>query len=92
MFKLYTKNNSKVSMEPPFDLNPLTCIWRTINASHVLRHSFLEYLKLAEMAMAIVHVLGNVEDEHCVSSLAFSKDNLRATLDSHPPLVVGMYS
>jgi len=54
-----------------------------------LTHSFLEYLKLVEMA--IVHVLGNVEDEHCFSFLAFLKHKLRATLNPHLPPVVGMH-
>jgi hypothetical protein len=42
--------------------------------------------------MAIVHNLGSVEDERCFSSLAFLKSKLRATLDPHLPLVVGLYS
>ncbi len=90
MFKLCMKSNSKVAMEPPFDLNPLTHIWKTINASWVLTHSFLEYFKLAEIAIA--HVLGSVKDECCFSSLAFLKNKLWATLDPHLPLVVGMYN
>ncbi len=57
---LCIKINSKVAMKPPFDLNPLTCICKTINASWVLTHS-LKYFKLA--MMVIVHVLGSVEDE-----------------------------
>jgi hypothetical protein len=68
------KNNSKVAMEPPFDLNPLIHIYKTINASQVLTHSFPEYFKLVEMA--IVHVLGSVEDERCFSSLMFMKNKL----------------
>jgi hypothetical protein len=42
--------------------------------------------------MAIIHVLGNVEDEHCLSSLTFMKNKLRTTLNPHLPLMVGMYS
>jgi hypothetical protein len=61
MFKLYMKSNSKVAMEPPFDLTPLIHIWKTINASPILTHSFPEYFKLVEMA--IVNVLGSVKDE-----------------------------
>ncbi len=53
-------------------------------------HSFPKYLKLTEMA--IVHVLRNVKDEKCFSSLAFLKSKLQATLDPHLPLVVGMYN
>jgi hypothetical protein len=50
------KNNSKVAMGSPFDLNLLIHICKTIHASWVLTHSFHEYLKLVEMA--IIHVLG----------------------------------
>jgi hypothetical protein len=48
-------------MEPPFDLNPLTQIWRTIDAFHVFTHFFIKYFELAKMA--IVHVLGSLKDE-----------------------------
>jgi hypothetical protein len=84
------KNNSKATMEPPFDLNPLTQIWKTLDAFRVLMHSFLKYFKLVKMT--IVHVLGSVEDDKCFSSLGFIKNKLQATLDPHLPLVVGMYS
>jgi hypothetical protein len=90
MFKLCMKNNSKATMEPPFDLNSLTQIWRTLDAFRVLTHFFPKHLKLAEMT--IVHILGSVENEKCFSSLAFLKNKLRATLGPHLPLVVGMYS
>jgi hypothetical protein len=83
------KSNSKATMESPFELNALIHIWRTIDAFRVLTHSFPKYLKLAKMA--IVHVLSNVEDEHCFSFLAFLKNKLRVTLDPHLPLVVDMY-
>ncbi len=71
MFKLCMKNNSKATMGPLFDLNPLTCIWRTIHASCVLTYSFFKYLKLVEMA--IVHVLGSIKDEHYFLFLAFQE-------------------
>jgi hypothetical protein len=61
-------------MDPFFYLNPLNPIWRTIDSSWVLTHSFHEYLKLAKMV--IVHVLGNVEDERCFSFLTFLKSKL----------------
>jgi hypothetical protein len=61
-----------------------------MHAYQVLTHFFLEYLKLAKMA--IVCVLGNVENEHCFSSLTFLKSKLQTTLDPHLPLVGGMYN
>ncbi len=77
-------------MEPPFDFNALTHIWRAINAFQVLTHSFPEYLKLVEMA--IVHILGNVEDKRHFSFFAFLKNKLQATLDPHLPLKTFPYA
>jgi hypothetical protein len=90
MFKLCMTINSKVAMEPPFDFNSLIYIWKTINASWVLTHSFLKYFKLA--VMTIIHVLDSVEDGCYFSSLTFLKNKLQATLNPYLPLVVGMYN
>ena len=89
-FKIAMKSNAPAAMEPPYDLNPVTQIWRTISASRVLAHGFPEYLKLAEIAL--VHVIGSVEDERVFSSVSFLKSKLRNSLDPHLGLVVGMYS
>lgn len=91
LFKLAMVNNAKKCMEAPFDLNPLTRLWRSLDACTVLRvKAFPEYFKLAQIA--IVQVLGSVEDERCFSSLAFLKNKLRNSLDMHLECVVGMYS
>jgi len=91
LFKLAMSTNSKKHMEPPFDLNPLTRLWRYLDSCTVLRvKAFPEFYKLAEIA--IVQVLGSVEDERCFSSLAFLKNKLRNSLDTHLECVVGMYS
>lgn len=42
--------------------------------------------------MAVVMVLGSVEDERTFSSVKFLKSPLRNSLDAHLNLVVGMYS
>ena len=89
-FKIAMKSNAPAAMEPPYDVNPVTRIWRTISASRVLAHGFPKYLKLAEIAM--VHVIGSVEDERVFSSVSFLKTKLRNSLDPHLELVVGMYS
>jgi len=47
-------------------------------------------MKLVEIAM--VHVLGSIEDERIFSSVAFFKDKVKNALDEHLPFVVGMYS
>lgn len=91
LFKLAMLSNCRKCMEPPFDLNPLTRMWRELDACTVLRvKAFPEYFRLAEVAL--VHVLGSVEDERCFSSLAFLKNKLRNCLNEHLQLVVGMYS
>jgi hypothetical protein len=66
MFKLCMKNNFKATIEPRFDLDSLTRIWKTFDAFRVLTHFFPKHLKLAKMT--IVHVIGSVEDEKCFSS------------------------
>jgi len=48
-----------------------------------------EYVKLVKLAM--VHILGLVEDERCFSSLTFLKDKVQNKLNSdHLSLVVGI--
>lgn len=73
-------------METPFVLNPLMQIWMIVDAFQVLTHFFLKYIKSTKM------VLGNVEDERCLSSLTFLKSKFEATLNPHLPLVIGMYN
>jgi hypothetical protein len=87
LFKLAIRSNARSAMEPPFDTNPLTCIWMTLDASSYLTHHFSEFMKLAEVA--VIHVLGSVEDERTFSSVSFLKSKLRNSLDVHLQLVVG---
>ena len=89
-FKIAMKSNAHVAMEPPYDINHVTRIWQTIYASRVFSHGFPKYLKLAEIAM--VHVIGSVEDERVFLSVSFLKTKLCNSLDPHLGLVVGMYS
>ncbi len=51
MFKFTIKSNVATCMTPPFDLNPLTKMWCLVTTFQVLSCSFLEYLKLVELAM-----------------------------------------
>ena len=90
LFKLTMLSNARAAMEPPFDCNPLTRLWKGLDAATCLTHHFSEYMKLAEMA--IVHVLGSVEDERVFSSVAFLKSKVRNSLETHLQCVVGMYS
>ena len=70
-------------------VNPLTKIWRLFDANSTLSKCFLEHLKLVEIA--VVHVLGSVEDERTFSSLSFLNDKIRKRLDTNLQLVVGMH-
>ena len=96
LFRIAMIANAHSSMElPPLNapahqlLNPLTKLWRTLDANSALGKNFWEYIKLAEIAM--VHVLGSVEDERTFSAFSFLKDRLRNRLDDHLGVVVGMH-
>ncbi len=74
----------------PTIINPLTWIWWVIHASKLLSNAFLEYLRVAKIA--VVHVLGFVEDERCFSFVAFLKNKVQNKLNNHLHLVVSMYT
>ncbi len=74
-------------MAPPFDTNPLTIMWCLVTTSHVLVCTFPKYVKLVEMAM--VQIVGSVEDEHCFYMLAFMKSKFHNKLTTHLPLLFG---
>ena len=91
LFKMAMISNATVAMDSLDKVNPLTCLWRMLDANNALAKSMFEYVKLAEISM--IHVLGSIEDERCFSSLIFLKDRLRNRLsDGNLNLVVGMYS
>lgn len=90
IFKTAMRANSPTAMQPPLVLNPLTSLWRTLDAASCLTGEFSEYFKLAEMA--VVYVLGSVEDERYFSSVNFLKSKVRNNLEGHLQLVVGMFS
>jgi hypothetical protein len=90
LFKTCMKSNCRTAMLPPFDANPLTKVWRVLDSNNSLTQNFSEFLKLAEMA--VVHVLGSVEDERTFSSVGFLKSKVRNNLEEHIQVVVGMYS
>jgi hypothetical protein len=51
IFKLTMKSNVANCLAPPFDTNPLTRMWHLVTTFHILITSFLEYVKMAELAM-----------------------------------------
>ncbi len=100
LFKLTMKSNVAQAMAEvmalasnkvnPTIINPLTRMWQVIHASHLLFNAFPKYLKVVEIAM--VHVLGFVEDEQCFSSIAFLKNEVRNRLNNHLELVDSMHA
>ena len=57
----------------PF-LNPVTKLWRRLDANSALSTSFLEYIKLAQIAL--IHLLGSVEDERAFSLVILLKNKV----------------
>ncbi len=77
-------------MVEPFDTNPVTKLWVTINNNVLLTQQLNEYLKLVKIAM--VSMLGFVKDERIFSMLAFMKDKLRTRLGLHLDTIVCMFA
>ena len=97
LFKMAMMANARAAMDmlaingPSHQfVNPLTKLWRVLDANSSLGKNFGEYVKLAQIAM--IHVLGSVEDECTFSALNFLKDRLRNRLDKHLGVVVGMHA
>jgi hypothetical protein len=79
LFKMAMISNLEWTLElPPLGcnpaipfVNPLTKLWREFDANSALSASLPKYIKLAQIA--VVHLLGSVEDERAFSSLTFLK-------------------
>ncbi len=81
MFVFNMMNNVKLAMQKPFDVNPVTKLWKTLISFWILKNKILEYIKLVELA--IVKVIGFIEDEHYFSTLTFIKTKLWNRLTMH---------
>jgi len=68
------KSNSRSAILPPLDVNLLNKVWQVLDNNNNLTNNFGEFLKLAKMA--VVHILGSVEDECLFSSVGFLKSEL----------------
>lgn len=69
LFKMCMKSNVRVTMLPPFDLNPLIKVWRVLDNNNNLTKNFSKFIKLAKIV--VTHLIGLVEGERTFSSLAF---------------------
>lgn len=80
------RSNARVAIDPPYEQNSLTRIWKTLDAATCLNHHILEYLKLVEIA--VVQVLGYVENKRVILSIEFLKFKVPANLDIHLQVVI----
>jgi hypothetical protein len=74
LFKQVMKQQPRGMMQRPLTVNPITRLWRSVEANSYFKHALLEFIKVAEIA--IVMVLGSVHDEHTFSTATFAKSKL----------------
>jgi len=74
MFKIIMRFNAKATLGPPNIINPLTKMWRIISHFTILSPNVSEYVKLTKIAM--IQVLGSVEDEQVFNNLDFIKTKI----------------
>jgi len=55
LFVLTMKNNVKLVMQKPLDLNLLTKLWKTLSSSQILEHQNHEYIKLIELVICAIY-------------------------------------
>jgi hypothetical protein len=84
------KQNATKAMEALDDVNPVSKLWQRIGCNGLLHNHLFEYMCLAEIA--IIVVLGSIEDERTFSNLAFIKNKVRNRLGGHLDTTVRMYS
>jgi hypothetical protein len=89
MFKIIMKSNAKATLGPPSTINPLTKMWGIIFHSIVLFHNILKYVKPTQIAM--IQVLGSMEDEQVFNNLNFIKTKIYNQLIDNLALCVNMF-
>jgi hypothetical protein len=70
--------------------NPTTKLWGCLISNAIVVEKLSKFLKLVEIA--IVMVLGNMEDERTFSMIRFIKSKFYNYLTTHLDLVVRMYA
>jgi hypothetical protein len=68
------KTQTSKAMEKPKDENPITKLWCQLATNSLLVVHFSEFMKLVELA--IVQVIGNIEDERTFSTFTLMKSKL----------------
>jgi len=68
------KNNAKLVMQKPFDINLLTKLKWTLFSSRIFEQKIYEHIRLDELV--VMHVISLVEDEQWYFTLIFMKIKL----------------
>ncbi len=89
MFKLTIKSNVLDAMVKPTNMNLFTQLWHIPLIIKILSYFFLAYFKLLEIAM--VQVLGSMEDVHCFNFSVFKKSKLCTQLTNNLCIVVRIF-
>jgi hypothetical protein len=83
------QSNHDATLELPLMCNLITWLWSALAFINLLWHHLSKYFVLAKLYL--VMILGNVEYEHCFSTLSFLKSKLHSRLTKHLDLVVKMF-
>ncbi len=78
MFKIIMKSNAKVALGPLNIINPLTKMWKIIFQFTIIFRNISDYVKLTKIAM--IQMLGSMEDEQVFNNLDFIKTKIRNRL------------
>ncbi len=89
IFQCTMKENVCSTMELPILVNSFTWLWITPSISKVLQITLSKYFKLVKIA--IVQMLGSMEDERTFSTLYFMKSKSINRLNEHLHVVVHIY-
>jgi hypothetical protein len=89
-FKVSMKSNSEAALGEPFDVNPLTKLWQSLDSNSILKVRMSEYFKLAQIVVCCV--IGSVEDERTFNNLAFLKSRLRNRLTTNLDCIMRIYA
>ncbi len=78
--------NAQWAMNQPLNLNPLFQLWKKLSSNALLCAHLSEFMKVVELAM--VRIMGSMEDEKTFFTLTFMKTKLQNRLCEHLDLVV----
>jgi len=72
-FKLTMLANSHVSMNPLLDCKSYPKIWTNLANNQLLSHELSKCFKFIKLSMVVI--VGDVEDERCLSNMGFMKES-----------------